>query len=114
MLKPLLLGAGLALALAAPAAAASFDCAKAAAKDEIAVCKSCNLSQSDVKMATLYEVLTNLVGMGVRGDLQDSQRAFLKTRAACGADEGCIAKAYETRIGELQQGLKTVYAGGPY
>ncbi len=104
------------LLLVAPgaASAASFDCAKASAADEKAVCNDCTLAQKDVKMATLYEVLSNLVAMGERGNLQDEQRAFLKTRSACGASKSCIAKAYDTRIGSLEAGLKRIYAGGPY
>ncbi len=97
-----------------PVAAASFDCAKAASADEKAVCDDCNLAQKDVKMATLYDVLTNLVAMGQRGDIQDAQRSFLKTRADCGAKKHCIAEAYDARIGKLEAGLKEVYEGGPY
>ncbi len=100
--------------LGGPAAAASFDCAKAASADEKAVCASCDLAQQDVRMATLYEVLTSLVAMGQRGDIQDRQRAFLKQRAACGADEACLSKAYVKRIDELQAGLQRIYEGGPY
>lgn len=100
--------------LGGPAAAASFDCAKAASADEKAVCASCDLAQQDVRMATLYEVLTSLVAMGQRGDIQDRQQAFLKERAACGADEACLTKAYAQRIEVLQAGLKRIYEGGPY
>ncbi|MEQ8652750.1 MAG: hypothetical protein RIC87_09835 [Kiloniellales bacterium] len=104
----------LAFGLVGPAAAASFDCAKATSADEKTICHTCVLAQKDVKMATLYDVLTNLVAMGQRGDLQDQQRSFLKTRAACGSDEHCIAKAYDARIAKLEAGLKEIYAGGPY
>ncbi len=113
-LAALLLTTLLTMGLVGPAGAASFDCAKAASADEKAVCNDCNLAQKDVKMATLYDVLTNLVAMGQRGDIQDAQRSFIKTRAACGAKTRCIADAYDARIAKLEAGLKAVYAGGPY
>jgi uncharacterized protein len=53
------------------ASAASFDCRKASKPDEIAICDSRELSQLDVRMATLYETVIKLVGMGTRGALQD-------------------------------------------
>ena len=59
--------------------AASFDCRKASATDEITICDSRELSQLDVKMATLYDTIVKLVGMGVRGDMQDQQRAWLRS-----------------------------------
>jgi hypothetical protein len=46
-------------------------------------CLTCSreLSQLDVKMATLYDTIVRLVGMGVRGDMQDQRRAWLQERA---------------------------------
>lgn len=108
------LAASLALVLAAPASAASFDCATARAADETAVCGNCDLAQLDVKMATLYGVLGHLVPMGQRSDLQDAQRGFLAQRANCGGDDGCLGKAYRARIGELEQSLARIYARGPF
>ena len=98
-----------------PAAqAASFDCAKVRAADEKAVCASMVLSDLDVKMATLFEVATHLVGMGQRGMLQDDQRQFLKERAACGADSACLTRAYDARIKALTQVLQAIYSRGPF
>ena len=98
-----------------PAAqAASFDCAKARAADDKAVCASMALSDLDVKMATLFEVATHLVGMGQRGMLQDDQRQFLKERAACGADSACLTRAYDARIKVLTQVLQAIYSRGPF
>lgn len=94
--------------------AASFDCRKASAPDEVAVCDSRELSELDVKMATLYETITKLVGMGVRGDLQDQQRGFLRARGECGQSRGCIRKLYESRIHALEAEVARVARGGPY
>ena len=65
-------------------------------------------------MATLYEVLTSLVAMGQRGAIHDDQSAWLKQRAACGADAGCLTRRYEARIEALQGQLRQIYQRGPY
>ncbi len=107
-----LLAAG--LALAGPASAASFDCAVAHHPDEAAVCASRALSEQDVRMDTLYGVLTRLVGMGARGDLVDAQRAFLARRSACAANAACLSAAYDARIAALEAALAQIYARGPF
>ena len=94
--------------------AASFDCSKASNPDEITICDSRELSQLDVKMATLYDTIVKLVGMGVRGDMQDQQRAWLRTRADCGHDRACIRKLYESRIRALEGEVARIAKGGPY
>jgi uncharacterized protein len=99
---------------AGAAGAASFDCRAASRADEIAVCDSRELSQLDVKMATLYDTVTKLVGMGVRGALQDQQRAFLNDRGACGPDRTCIRNLYEGRIRTLEAEVGRIQRGGPY
>lgn len=111
-----LIPAGLAAILLAlaPAAAASFDCATSRAPDEKAICGSCDLAQLDVKMATLYGVLTRLVAMGQRGMIEDAQRAWLEKRSACGSDAACLAAAYRARTGELEAALGEIYSRGPF
>jgi uncharacterized protein len=102
--------AGLCLAfLAAPAAveAASFNCAKAAKPDEIAICANQHLSDLDVQMATLYGVRMEIpMLMGARGAAQDDQRAFLTQRGACGGNVACIQQAYNARIAQFNQTIK--------
>jgi uncharacterized protein len=100
--------------LASPAAAASFDCAKARAPDEKAVCASRRLSELDVKMATLYQVDTRLVAMGQRGDLQDAQVLWLTRRARCGRNIACIESAYQDRLAELQKAFDAIASHGPF
>ncbi|SDO43932.1 lysozyme inhibitor LprI family protein [Pseudomonas jinjuensis] len=95
-----------AIALAAPlasASAASFDCSKALRADEKAICADRHLSEQDVEMATTYRLLSGLFAMGVRGDMQDAQQAWLKQRRACGADRACLEKRYRQRLGALQK-----------
>ncbi len=113
-ISALILSAAFVAALAAPAAAQSFSCAQASKPDEKAICDSRELANLDVKNATLYEVARNLVAMGERGNLQDQETAFLKTRAACGANVSCIAAAYRANIASIQSVLDGIYKNGPY
>ncbi|MGR7994772.1 lysozyme inhibitor LprI family protein [Xanthobacter sp. ZOL 2024] len=102
------------LATGAVAQGASFSCAAAKAADEKTICASCDLQQLDVKMATLYGVLTQLVAMGQRGDMVDAQRAWLSRRALCGTDAACVQTAYTARIAELEAALGAISARGPF
>lgn len=99
----LTLAAGLA-ALASPAGAASFDCGKAAAPDEIAICANPDLSALDSEMGGLWFAYSQIPFlMGMAGNRQDEARAFLEARAACGADVACLRNAYHQRIATLRQ-----------
>lgn len=81
------------------AQAASFDCAAAElAPDEKTICDNRDLNDLDVRMATEFKWLSGMYAMGVRGNLQDQQSAWLKTRQACQADKACIRKAYDERL----------------
>jgi uncharacterized protein len=87
--------------------AASFNCAKAAKPDEIAICANPHLSDLDVQMATLYGVRMEIpMLMGARGAAQDEQRAFLKQRGTCGGNVACIQQAYNLRIAQLSQTIQ--------
>ncbi|MGQ3674943.1 lysozyme inhibitor LprI family protein [Xanthobacter sp. TB0139] len=94
--------------------AASFNCAANTAPDERTICNTRALNDQDVRMATLYEVLTHLVGMGQRGELLDTQRAWLVERARCGVDVACLKAAYAGRIAVLERDLQVIYSNGPY
>lgn len=93
--------------VAGQAHAQSFDCAAARQADEKAICADRSLADQDVRMATLWWVEEKApMMMGARGAARDAQRAFLKERAACGADKACIAKAYAARIDALEQAVE--------
>jgi uncharacterized protein len=84
------------------AEAASFNCAKASAPDEYAICANPSLSNMDVEMATLYRVRMQVpMLMGAKGAAQDEQRAWLARRTACGSSVACLGAAYQTRINQL-------------
>jgi len=106
--------AALVLLCATPAAAASFDCAKAKAPDEKAICANRALNDADVKMTTLYDVDGHLMAMGARGDMQDSQRTWLRRRQACKSDTRCLTKAYKDRLADLQAAFDGIASRGPF
>ncbi len=80
------------------AQAASFDCRKARAPDERAICADPGLSNLDSRLAGLLDLDEGTVAMGQRGDMQETQAAWLKRRTACGADRICLHAQYESRL----------------
>jgi uncharacterized protein len=87
------------------AQAASFACARAKAPDERAICADPALSNLDSRLAGLLDLDEGAVAMGQRGDMQDAQAAWLKTRAACGANRACLHARYETRLKQVSDHL---------
>lgn len=94
--------------------AASFDCGRARMADEKAVCASRQLSEMDVEMSVRYQMMTGLVAMGARGDMQDEQQAWLKSRKACGANQSCLLGAYRRRIQTLKDEYANLASRGPF
>jgi uncharacterized protein len=93
-------------ALVSPAAAASFDCSKAKAPDEIAICANPDISALDSEMGGLWFAYSQIPFlMGMSGNRQDEARDFLQTRSACGANAACLRGAYTQRIATLKQQL---------
>ena len=89
-----------------PAAAASFDCARARTASERAICGNRSLEDRDVKMATLYSVVRQFQGgMGALGAIRDRQTEWLAQRELCGASVACIRRSYDVRIAELERGV---------
>jgi uncharacterized protein len=94
--------AGPVLAGALPAQAASFDCQKPdLAEDETAICETLSLNDMDVKMVTTFELLSGLLAMGARGELQDQQIEWLTKRGECKGDVACLTAAYTARMAQL-------------
>ncbi len=96
------------------AVAASFNCARARAADEKAICADRTLNDQDVRMALLFDISRHLVAMGRRGMLQDEQTDWLKGRRQCGANRQCLAAAYDHRIKRLQGVVDEVASQGPF
>ncbi len=89
----------------------SFDCARAVRPDERAICSNGLLAELDMMITTLYRMLWHYIenydgAMGVLAQLRDSQRAFLKRRAACGDDIRCIERVQRKRIDALLDDYK--------
>lgn len=99
---------------AVPAAAASFDCAKARKPDEKAICANRDLNDQDVRVDQLYGITRHLAPMGGRGAIMDDQRAWLKARQTCGANQACLKRGYDKRLGELNKVMDRVYSQGPF
>jgi uncharacterized protein len=115
-----LAGGVLALSLlvaSVPARAADYapiDCSKASAPAERAICRSYPLGQAEARMATMFGIVTSLAAMGQRGDIGDAQRKWLKERNACGDDNACIARAYQSRIAVLSSAFDAIASRGPF
>ena len=92
--------------LATPASAASFDCARARAADEITVCRTPALSALDSEMGGLWYAYSRVpMYMGGTGARRDEAQAFLARRRACGRNAACLASAYRARIAALHRGI---------
>ena len=99
----------LAVAGAAHAQVASFDCGKALTRTEKAVCASPTLGAKDVTVDAYFQLLLRLkpavAGMAYRefdDTLRDDQRQWLQQeRDACQADASCLDRIYDRRIDTL-------------
>lgn len=109
-----ILGAGALVPVGPGAQAASFDCTRARRADEVAICGNRSLEDADVKMSTTYNLVLQLVAMGMRGDLRDSQTAWLRERGRCGGNANCIAQSYRARTQRLEAAFQTVVRQGPF
>ncbi len=81
----------------------SFDCAKARAPSEVAICKSAGLAEMDLRMTKAYGELRGRVRGRKRRSLRKSQKRWLRKRNACGDNLKCLESAYLERIAALQR-----------
>jgi uncharacterized protein len=95
-------------------AASPINCTKTANATERTICATPSLLQADARMTTYFEIATQFVGMGVRGDLQDSQQAFPAVRSKCGTDKACILAAYKKQTAPLEAVIANVKTHGPF
>jgi uncharacterized protein len=95
-------------------AVSPIDCAKASSPTERTICGAPPLLQADARMTAYFEIATQFVGMGVRGDLQDSQMAFPALRNKCGTDKACILAAYKKQTAPLEAVIANVKTHGPF
>jgi len=95
-------------------AASPIDCAKTSSPTEKTICTTPTLLQADARMTAYFEIATQFVGMGVRGDLYDSQQAFPAARNKCGTDKACILAAYKKQTAPLEAVIANVKTHGPF
>ena len=115
LIKPALFTGICILMLSLSSQAASFDCAKAKAADEVAICANRSLNDQDVTMALLYDLNKHFMAMGGRGSLMDGQAEWLKQRRTCGSKVSCLSDAYTHRIAMLRGFIdERVMTKGPF
>jgi uncharacterized protein len=79
--------------------AASFACAKAGNAAEKAVCADEQLSRLDSDLGKAYA--RAVTATADPAALRSAQRAWLKERDACGADQACLRQSYERRLSDI-------------
>lgn len=76
----------------------SFDCAKASNSAEKMICSSQELSKLDQQLAAQYKKARDTASDSEK--LKADQIAWVRSSRKC-TDEGCLVKAYKTRLSEL-------------
>jgi uncharacterized protein len=95
-------------------AASPIDSAKTSSPTEKTICSTPSLLQADARMTAYYEIAIQFVGMGVRGDLGDSQQAFPAMRNKCRTDKACLLAAYKKQTAPLEAVIANVKTHGPF
>ncbi len=85
--------------------AASFNCTKAKAPDERAICADPGLSNLDSRLAGLLDLDEGTAAIGQRGGLQDEQSAWVNTRTRCSVNSACLHARYESRLKQVTDHL---------
>jgi uncharacterized protein len=91
-----------------------LECSKAVSPSELTICRTYSFGQAEAHMATLFGIVTSLVPMGQRADIEESQRQWLHTRDACGKDTVCLSKSYQYRIDNLSAIVDSIAVRGPF
>ncbi|MFL1504530.1 lysozyme inhibitor LprI family protein [Pseudomonas sp. O64] len=102
-LCPLMGMAAALLCAAAPAGAASYDCKKATTPVEQTLCANPELSRLDGMLGEHYLSAMGKLKGPQRDALRNAQRAWLKTRDACGTDPACLQPLLSKRLIEVGQ-----------
>jgi uncharacterized protein len=90
------------------------DCSHPQFLTESTICHHPQLIQLDARLGAYYEIATQFVAMGARGDLADSMSAFPTNRNKCGSNITCIANAYKQQMLPLQNIIDRVKTHGPF
>jgi uncharacterized protein YecT (DUF1311 family) len=93
------------IALAVPAEAASFDCAKAGTKVERIICDTPEISKLDDELAQSYKAA--LQDQTKAEQIRQAQKQWMKERDGCVVAD-CVKVSYRNRISALTVSLGTV------
>lgn len=77
-----------ALVFTSTTGAASFDCSKARAPDERAICEDRELNDQDVRVAVLYQTTSHFLAMGARDEARAQQARWLAEAPAVRRQSG--------------------------
>jgi uncharacterized protein len=88
---------------AAPRQQPSFDCRKATAASEKAICANVTLSRLDFQLGRTWQTLLRAFDTDSVQETQmkQDQRAWIVRRTTCGDDANCIGKLYRDRLSAL-------------
>ncbi len=101
------IGAGLvAFAFALPAGAEelrapSFNCDKASAADEKAICDNYSIAWLDRQLDRAWQEAVQRAGASGFSGLKTAQKTWLKSLRSCGKGTGCLLSSYLKRLKEL-------------
>ena len=76
--------------------AASFNCAKAASKNEKAICSDPELSNLDMVLAAIYKETRSTISDAKR--LKKEQINWIKSLGTCDGNVDCLISAYKNRM----------------
>lgn len=96
-------GGGPAAAAPPPSSGPSFNCAKARAASEIAICRNANLAELDRRMTSTYAWLRGQLRGRERRLLRKDQKSWLRQRNSCRGNVQCLESTYLERIAALQE-----------
>ena len=81
----------------------SFDCRRAKADDEIAICGDAGLAAMDRQLGQLYDAAMKTISAPQA--LKQSESDWVITRHMCNSDVECLRRAYGERIGQFMGSL---------
>ncbi len=84
-----------------PATRPSFDCLKAHAPGEKAICISQTLSRLDSELANRYRTWLDSHSGAAASVSERHQKEFLAARKKCGANTSCLEQIYRSRLGDF-------------
>jgi uncharacterized protein len=91
----------------------SFDCRTDTQAVERTICANAALASRDRILSETYYRIADRLSQGERVALRDRQREWIRQRNTCGTDAGCIARAYDARLAQLQGGAAPQVAALP-